>query len=474
MRKLVLFLLGLACNLVSLAQVHVSGYTKANGTYVAPYTRSSPDGNPYNNYSYPGNTNPYTGKVATGNPDTYLYNYYNKNGGFTNSTIKYKFKESTSFYTGVYLRVFSKGDKYIVFNIYDNADNYTGYLSLNSDKVLRVFTTDNKLIKTVDNFYTDIIPVSDGVYSASSYSQPASLDYSNSRTVEKRIQYKDGLVTLHVLIENPNIKYDDNLEYTWFNEYSSDVKKTKGGNGGKLLSGSYKVYSLNGDLLVDCNYSNGLLDGSYKSWSEKGELTGTSIYVQGLETYSKYKNKEGDFVEFSDMSKVFKAGGQRRIYDVYGNLLEEDVNIDDSKKDVTTYYANSRKAILSKLTLSVILPGYRYGEYQEFYESGKTKVIGMYHDGTELRDGTWTYYNEDGTVKYEMEYTVSEKKHENGETSEIGNLLHLDDKWVQIGTWTYFNEKGVQIKTVEFDPFKPTTTPPVTTKKKSSVKRKAQ
>lgn len=61
------------------AQVKVRGYTRSNGTYVQPHYRSNPDGNPYNNWSYPGNTNPYTGKVATGDPSTYLKNYFNNN-----------------------------------------------------------------------------------------------------------------------------------------------------------------------------------------------------------------------------------------------------------------------------------------------------------------------------------------------------------------------------------------------------------
>lgn len=55
--------------------VYVNGYQRRDGTYVQPHMRSAPDGNPYNNYSYPGNTNPYTGKVAPGNPNTYLRNY---------------------------------------------------------------------------------------------------------------------------------------------------------------------------------------------------------------------------------------------------------------------------------------------------------------------------------------------------------------------------------------------------------------
>lgn len=60
--------------------VYVNGYYRKDGTYVQPHYRSAPDGNPYNNYSYPGNLNPYTGRVAPGSPDTYLRN--NDNGGY--------------------------------------------------------------------------------------------------------------------------------------------------------------------------------------------------------------------------------------------------------------------------------------------------------------------------------------------------------------------------------------------------------
>lgn len=70
-----LIIVSTICN----AQVHVKGYYRKDGTYVHPHIRSNPDGNPYNNWSYPGNVNPYTGNVATGNPETYLKNCQ-KNG----------------------------------------------------------------------------------------------------------------------------------------------------------------------------------------------------------------------------------------------------------------------------------------------------------------------------------------------------------------------------------------------------------
>jgi hypothetical protein len=60
----------------ALAQdVYVNGHYRKDGTYVQPHQRSRPDGNPHNNYSFPGNVNPNTGKVAPGKTDTYLRNY---------------------------------------------------------------------------------------------------------------------------------------------------------------------------------------------------------------------------------------------------------------------------------------------------------------------------------------------------------------------------------------------------------------
>ena len=46
--------------------VRVKGHFRKDGTYVQPHHRTSPDRNPYNNYSSPGNVNPYTGQRASG------------------------------------------------------------------------------------------------------------------------------------------------------------------------------------------------------------------------------------------------------------------------------------------------------------------------------------------------------------------------------------------------------------------------
>ena len=67
------------------AQVRVRGYYRKDGTYVRPHVRTYPDGNPYNNYSFPGNYNPNTGQITPGNPETYLSRYYGR--GATTRTL---------------------------------------------------------------------------------------------------------------------------------------------------------------------------------------------------------------------------------------------------------------------------------------------------------------------------------------------------------------------------------------------------
>jgi hypothetical protein len=48
-----------------LANTYVRGYTRKDGTYVAPYYRTSPNKTQSDNYSTYGNYNPYTGKTGT-------------------------------------------------------------------------------------------------------------------------------------------------------------------------------------------------------------------------------------------------------------------------------------------------------------------------------------------------------------------------------------------------------------------------
>lgn len=53
----------------ALADTAVKGYYKKDGTYVQPHQRSDPNSSKTDNWSTKGNTNPYTGKEGTKDPD---------------------------------------------------------------------------------------------------------------------------------------------------------------------------------------------------------------------------------------------------------------------------------------------------------------------------------------------------------------------------------------------------------------------
>jgi hypothetical protein len=63
----------------AIADVRVRGYTRRDGTYVAPHYRSSPNSTKMDNWSTRGNVNPYTGRegirmdYGTGYDDDYGY-----------------------------------------------------------------------------------------------------------------------------------------------------------------------------------------------------------------------------------------------------------------------------------------------------------------------------------------------------------------------------------------------------------------
>lgn len=51
-------------------QHYVQGYTRSNGTYVAPHMQTNSNGNAYDNWSSRPNVNPYTGQQGTADPYT--------------------------------------------------------------------------------------------------------------------------------------------------------------------------------------------------------------------------------------------------------------------------------------------------------------------------------------------------------------------------------------------------------------------
>lgn len=122
--SLILIFVIFSCGIpvVTHAYVSVHGYTKKNGTYVAPYVRSNPNGLKYDNYGYKPSqglyNNSYGTKDSTWDTPTYVTdpNYYEgkalydagQTGNLSNSLTSYSNTSSasimqTSCSTGYYL-----------------------------------------------------------------------------------------------------------------------------------------------------------------------------------------------------------------------------------------------------------------------------------------------------------------------------------------------------------------------------------
>jgi len=75
MKKLVIGFLLVVLSGNVFADTYVQGYTRSDGTYVPPHYRSDSNSNANDNWSTKGNSNPYTGKKGTKDPNNLFKDY---------------------------------------------------------------------------------------------------------------------------------------------------------------------------------------------------------------------------------------------------------------------------------------------------------------------------------------------------------------------------------------------------------------
>jgi len=114
---------------LAFADEWVNGYYKKSGTYVQGYWRSSPDSDPTNNFGYPGNVNPYTGKVAPGNPETYLKNYYGSDSYNSSADVWVHGYYRDGTYVKGHWRSYPDGNPYNNWIFPGNINPYTGRIA---------------------------------------------------------------------------------------------------------------------------------------------------------------------------------------------------------------------------------------------------------------------------------------------------------------------------------------------------------
>ena len=268
------------------------------------------------------------------------------------------------------------------------------------------------------------------------------------QTEEIRIRYSDGIEVFNICKSNPNQDYYEDKEYFWYTEFS-DIKSTKGGTGGQLLHGNYKLYDQEGNLRSDKNYHSGLQHGKHTKWDSNGNISSKKTYDKGKMVYWKFMNDEDYWIEFN--GGIFDDGTIRKVYSEYGKLLSEELNLKDFKQKIKVYYEESGKL---KQEFYAYFREFLFGKYVTFYENGNITVLGQYVDAPfyNVRVGTWKWYNSDGTLDLEEKYKADTSKWPNGEKKFAGGFIYdaFNDEWVKSGDWIWWDDQGKMIITKKY------------------------
>jgi hypothetical protein len=330
-----IFILLILISQIVIGQVHVNGYYRSNGTYVEPYTRSSPNSNPYDNYSYPGNTNPYTGKTATGDPDIYIKNLYNRNNPPSSSDVWVNgyYRDDGTYVKG-YWRSAPNGNP---------SDNYTSRKNSNS------YSENTSLYNSNPYYFSHTFYVNSkilNVRSGPSTNYPVLTKLSFSESVE--------------ILEDENLKWSK-ISVTYYNGYtlkSSIGYVYKGYLSTEYPSFSETDYSSKGNYTERQDYSLNLVDivkslpenyfsnlsnnntstttnkGSLSLWTDCYGAGQISVYIdgnyQGTITSYFHKNEMPDcgydgtlVITLNEGTHSIIASGSKRMWQKYVTITAD-------------------------------------------------------------------------------------------------------------------------------------------------------
>jgi len=196
----------------------------------------------------------------------------------------------------------------------------------------------------------------------------------------------------------------------------------------------------------------GLEDGNEVRWDSLGNIIAKKTYKKGDIIYWKFLNRENYWIEFN--GPIFSEGTIRKVYTKYGTLISEEKMLADFKQHVKIYYEYPIGQLKEEYTTTGLGGDYLSGKYTSYYKNGKIEVDGQFYEGkfTNIRVGTWKWYNEDGTLASESTYKAEVTYWANGEKKMTGGYIYDTDneQWVKIGEWKWFDETGKLIETKKY------------------------
>ncbi len=400
--KTVILIFAILFSVIAEGQVHVKGYYRSNGTYVAPHTRSSPNSSPYDNYSYPGNTNPYTGKTATGNPDTYIKNLYNNNSTPSSSDVWVDgyYRSDGTYVTG-HWRSAPNGNPYDNFSFRGNTNPYTGKTATgNPDTYLKnYYSNSSSTYGTTYYVSSNSLNVRSGP--STNYSILTSLSYGDDVEVLESTNYYWKKVSV---AGTTGYVYSSYLSYSPPSYSSSDYFTAPSTNYPKdnfnTLSNSYNTYSttnyvntstLNVRSGASTNYSvvTTLSYGDQVEVVSGGNTSWTKVKVSYFDGYF-YKTTYG--YVFNDYISSTYPSYSNSNYSSYNSSSDALEKLLSSTYNSTPSYSNNYPSTYNSSS-SYHPYGYNKGKIAVWTDCSDDGKISVYIDGVYKGQITSYFYN---------------------------------------------------------------------------------
>lgn len=262
------------------------------------------------------------------------------------------------------------------------------------------------------------------------------------KTKEVKINYTNGYEIFNVCVNNPQINYNKNNEYYWYNKFSG-VKSTKGGNGGNLLHGIYKFFDEQGNLRHEENYNLGLKHGNYTKWDSLGDIVTIGKYNKGITVYWKFKD-EDCWIEW--IGQPLFEGSVKKVYNNFNEIRYIETYLPQFRVHCKKYYESTHKQ-KEEFTKNWLHKGKDefYGKYLEYYENGKIYFDGQYSVvAANIAVGDWKFYTTEGKINVIETYKEEIKRWKNNKLKLTGGYILDREKnsWLKTGEWTWYNEDG--------------------------------
>ncbi len=198
--------------------------------------------------------------------------------------------------------------------------------------------------------------------------------------------------------------------------------------------------------------SKGLFNGLVTTFDEEGRLTSEYNLVNGV--------RDGDVTQFHPNGQL-KSRGRFRD-DLLEGALE--VFLESGTLDATyNFVAGNRQGVANVYRESgEVWYSHEYsndvfdGEYLEYFEGGSLKTRGTYREG--FKFGKWEFFNGEGS-KSDVEPSIInylEATTENGEMAEFHEngfvkSAGLKKNGLRDGLWSFYDEEGELLRTVEYE-----------------------